>query len=112
MPLNPLSTREYLDVQHYETVKTEWYCIFALRSKVAKQIIYNEVIYRMAINKPHVDLCLPASCASTKNDSRNASRTSPVHLLTSSGLCFNIHFKSKLLLGGILQPIAQNEQLY
>lgn len=34
----------------------------------------------MAINNPHVDLWLPAACASVRNDSRNNSRKKPCPL--------------------------------
>lgn len=53
----------------------------------------------MAINNPHVDLQLPAACASMRNDSRNNSRKKPCPLADfNSAFCFHIHFQIKLLL--------------
>lgn len=84
----------------------------ALRTEVAKQIICTEVIQKMAINNPHVDLWFPAACASMRNDSRNNSRKKPCPLADFySAFSFHIHFQIKLLL--LEYPsILKNEKLH
>lgn len=66
----------------------------------------------MAINNPHVDLQLPAACASMSYDSRNNSRKKPCPLADfHSAFCFHIHFQIKFLLleySSILQCYEKN----
>lgn len=66
----------------------------------------------MAINNPHVDLWLPAACASMRNDSRNNSRRKPCPLADfHSAFCLYIHSQIKLLLlenPSILQGYAES----